>query len=89
MDPTDPRTGADDPTPATGHDAGADRGLTPGATAFLGLGLSIGLCLAIMVGGGVAVDAWLHWSPFGLLVGLALGVVMAVLMVVATVRKYL
>ena len=89
MDPTDPRTGADDPTPGTGHGGAEPRGLTPGATAFLGLGLSIGLCLAIMVGGGVAVDAWLHWSPFGLLVGLALWVVMAVLMVVATVRKYL
>jgi F0F1-type ATP synthase assembly protein I len=89
MDPLDPRTGADDPTPVAEHDAGADRGLTPGATAFLGLGLSIGLSLAILVGGGVAVDNWLHWSPFGLLIGLALGVVMAVLMVVAAVRKYL
>ena len=91
MDPADPpdrRTAADDPKPGA-EPGGADRGLGQGATAFLGLGLSIGLCLAILVGGGVAVDAWLHWSPFGLLVGLALGVVMAVLMVVATVRKYL
>ena len=89
MDPPDPRPGADDPTPGTGPDAAGDRGLTPGATAFLGLGLSIGLCLAITVGGGVLLDGWLHWSPFGLLAGLSLGVVMAVLMVVATVRKYL
>jgi len=66
-----------------------DRGLAPGATAFLGLGLSIGLSLAILVGAGVALDNWLHWSPWGLLVGLTLGVVMAVLMAVATVRKYL
>ena len=72
-----------------GPDAAGDRGLTPGATAFLGLGLSIGLCLAITVGGGVLLDGWLHWSPFGLLAGLSLGVVLAVLMVVATVRKYL
>ena len=63
--------------------------LTPGATAFLGLGISIGLSLAILVGGGVLVDDWLHCAPFGLLVGLALGVFMAVMMVVATVRKYL
>ncbi len=89
MDPPDPRTGADGPTPDAGHGAAEDRGLTPGATAFLGLGLSIGLCLAISVGGGVLLDSWLHWSPFGLLVGLSLGVVLAVLMVVATVRKYL
>ena len=34
-------------------------------------------------------DGWLHWSPFGLLAGLAVGVAMAVSMVVATVRKYL
>jgi len=89
VDPPDPRPGADDPTPGAAPDGAGDRGLTPGATAFLGLGLSIGLCLAITVGGGVLLDGWLHWSPFGLLAGLSLGVVMAVLMVVATVRKYL
>ena len=89
MDPPDPRTGADDQTPPAGHGGGEDHGLGPGATAFLGLGISIGLALALLVGGGILVDTWLHWSPFGLLVGLALGVVMAVMMVVATVRKYL
>ena len=89
MDPPDPRTGADDPTPDEAHDVAESRGLTPGATAFLGLGISIGLCLAIFVGGGVLLDGWLHWSPFGLLAGLAVGVAMAVSMVVATVRKYL
>jgi F0F1-type ATP synthase assembly protein I len=85
----DPGTGADDPTPDSAHDAGEPRGLTPGATAFLGLGLSIGLSLAILVGAGVLVDNWLHWAPWGLLVGLTAGVVMAVLTAVATVRKYL
>ena len=89
MDPTDPPAGSDGPAPADGSDPAGQRGLTPGATAFLGLGLSIGLCLAITVGAGVLLDGWLHWSPFGLLAGLAFGVVMAVLMVVATVRKYL
>jgi F0F1-type ATP synthase assembly protein I len=89
MDQPDPGTGADDPTPDRAHDSDDDRGLTPGATAFLGLGISIGLALAILVGAGVLVDGWLHWAPWGLLVGLALGVTMAVLMTVATVRKYL
>ena len=89
MDPPDPRTGADDPTPDAGPDGAEHRGMTAGASAFLGLGLSIGVCLAITVGGGLALDAWLHSSPLGLLVGLSLGVVLAVLMVVATVRKYL
>ena len=85
----DPGTGADDPTPDRAHASDDGRGLTPGATAFLGLGLSIGLSLAILVGAGVLVDRWLHSSPWGLLVGLTVGVVMAVLMAVATVRKYL
>jgi hypothetical protein len=89
VEPPDPRTGADDPTPGRGPDSGEDRGLGQGATAFLGLGISIGLSLALLVGGGVLVDGWLHCSPIGLLVGLALGVTMAVMMVVATVRKYL
>ena len=55
----------------------------------MGLGLSIGLCFAVMVGAGVLLDAWLHSSPVCLLVGLALGAVLAVLMAVSTIRKYL
>ncbi len=89
MEPPDPRTGADDPTPDRAPDDVDARGLTPGATAFMGLGISVGLALAILVGGGVLVDGWLHCSPWGLLVGLVLGVAMAVMMVVATVKKYL
>ncbi len=89
MDQPDPDPGAADPTGGTAPAADSGRALTPGATAFLGLGISIGLSLAILVGGGVLVDDWLHCAPFGLLAGLALGVFMAVMMVVATVRKYL
>jgi len=89
MDDTDPSTAAGDPKSGAKSDDAEARGLGPGATAFMGLGLSVGVSLAIMVGAGVLIDDWLHWAPFGLLVGLALGVFMAVLMVVATVRKYL
>ena len=89
MDDSDPPTTGADPSPVAEPPAAEVRGLGPGATAFLGLGLSVGVTLAILVGAGVLVDGWLHSSPLGLLVGLALGVVMAVLMVVATVRKYL
>ena len=85
----DPGAGARDPSPDTGQPADGDRGLGQGATAFMGLGLSIGVTLAVLVGGGVLVDGWLHWSPYGLLVGLALGVLMAVVLVVGTVKKYL
>jgi F0F1-type ATP synthase assembly protein I len=89
----------DEPTPAPGTDdeepdseprwRPEDRRLSPGAVAFLGLGLAIGLCLAVTVGAGLALDAVLHSSPVCLLVGLAIGLVVAVAMAVSTIRKYL
>ena len=54
-----------------------------------GSGLSIGLCLAVTVGVGLLLDAVLHSSPAFLLVGLAVGIVVAVAMAVVTIRKYL
>ncbi len=81
--------GADDQQRDPSAATPSDRRLSPGATAFLGLGLSIGLCFALMVGLGVLLDGWLGTSPILLLVGLGLGTVLAVLMAVATVRKYL
>jgi F0F1-type ATP synthase assembly protein I len=57
--------------------------------AFLGLGISIGLCLAVTVGAGLLLDALLHTSPAFLLIGLAIGIVVAVAMAVVTIRKYL
>ncbi len=87
----------DEPTPPPGADgqepehrwSPADRKLSPGALAFLGLGISIGLCLAVTVGAGLALDAVTHDSPAFLLAGLAVGIVVAVAMAVTTVRKYL
>ncbi len=67
----------------------ADRRLSPGATAFLGLGISMALCVAVTVGVGLWLDAVTHDTPVFLLVGLAVGIVAAVGMAVATVRKYL
>jgi F0F1-type ATP synthase assembly protein I len=89
MDDTDPPTAANDPASGSKPDDVETHALSPGATAFMGLGLSVGVSLAVMVGAGVLIDDWLHCAPYGLLAGLALGVVMAVMMVVATVRKYL
>ena len=89
MDDPTPKTGADVPDQDSPRFEPGDRRLSPGATAFLGLGLSIGLCFAVMAGAGVLLDAWLHSSPVCLLVGLALGAVLAVLMAVSTIRKYL
>jgi F0F1-type ATP synthase assembly protein I len=86
MDEPTPAPDADDPQP---HWQPEDRRLSPGAVAFLGLGLSIGLCLAVTVGAGLALDAVLHSSPVGLLVGLVIGLAVAVAMAVSTIRKYL
>ena len=88
MDEPAPASGADDPEPEHHWDP-EDRRLSPGAVAFLGLGLSIGLCLAVTVGAGLALDAVLHSSPAFLLVGLTVGIVVAVAMAVTTIRKYL
>lgn len=67
----------------------SDRRLSPGAVAFLGLGLAVGLCLAVTVGAGLALDAVLHTSPVFLLVGMVVGLGVAVAMAVTTVRRYL
>ena len=61
----------------------------PGAAAFASMGLSA----AVLVGLGVLVGLWAdhawHSSPWGLLFGLALGTVAAVLSVVKQVRRFL
>ena len=63
--------------------------LSAGASAFLGLGLSVAVCMAVCVGLGILADALAHTSPAFMLVGLACGVVLSVLLLVSTVRKYL
>ena len=42
----------------------------PGALAFVGLGSTVAGCVAVGVGGGIALDAWLNTSPVLLVVGL-------------------
>jgi len=61
----------------------------PGALAFVGLGTTVAGCVAVGVGAGIALDAWLHTSPVLLIVGLLLGVAAAVASVRAQVRRYL
>ena len=84
-DPDDPE--ADDRTQP--HWQPADRRLSPGAVAFLGLGIAVGLCLAVTIGAGLVLDAWLHSAPVALLIGLTTGIVVAVAMAVTTIRRYL
>jgi F0F1-type ATP synthase assembly protein I len=43
----------------------------------------------VTVGAGLLLDALLHTSPAFLLIGLAIGIVVAVAMAVVTIRKYL
>ena len=47
------------------------------------------MCLAVTVGAGLALDAALHSAPAFLLVGMGVGLVVAVAMAVATIRRYL
>jgi F0F1-type ATP synthase assembly protein I len=63
--------------------------VSAGAVEFLSLGLSIAVLLVACGGIGYAVDRWLGTSPLFLLVGLAAGIVGAVLITVSRVRKYL
>jgi F0F1-type ATP synthase assembly protein I len=83
-DPTPLPDGKDGTTPSEQQSP-----LSPGAVEFMSLGLSIAVLLVAGGGLGYAVDRWVGTSPLFLLVGLALGIVAAVLMTVARVRKYL
>jgi F0F1-type ATP synthase assembly protein I len=61
----------------------------PGAAAFLGMGLSAAVCVAIGVGLGAWGDSAWHTSPLCLMIGLGLGLVAAVFLVVTQIREYL
>jgi F0F1-type ATP synthase assembly protein I len=61
----------------------------PGATAFLSMGLAAAVCVGIGLGLGIWVDSALHTAPAFLLVGLALGLVVAAVSVVKQIRTYL
>jgi F0F1-type ATP synthase assembly protein I len=61
----------------------------PGAAAFLGMGFSAAVCVAIGVVLGLWLDHVLHTSPWLLLAGLAVGVTTAALSVIEQIRKFL
>ena len=60
-----------------------------GAAAFATLGTTIALCEAAGVALGIWADHVGHSSPAGLLIGIALGTVAAVVSVVKQVRRFL
>ena len=65
-----------------------DSGL-PGVAAFAVMGTTIATCVAVGVGLGIWADTTWHSSPAGLLIGIMLGTVAAVVSVVQQVRRYL
>jgi Putative F0F1-ATPase subunit Ca2+/Mg2+ transporter len=88
-DPTQP---PDRPGPGHGEPeepGESDRLLSPGAIAFLTLGLTVALSLVAGAGLGYLIDALAHTAPLFTLVGLAFGVVVAVASTVSTIRRYL
>lgn len=61
----------------------------PGVAAFAVMGSSIATCLAVGVVLGLGVDHELHSAPWGLVFGIVLGTVAAVVSVVKLVRRFL
>jgi Putative F0F1-ATPase subunit Ca2+/Mg2+ transporter len=85
MDETDPPQDQDEGSPPPEPSPP----LGPGAVAFLTLGVAGASALVIGGAGGYLIDRWVGTSPLFTLIGLALGVALAVLMTIARVRKYL
>lgn len=61
----------------------------PGAAAFLSMGTTVGACVGVGVVLGVLADDEWHVSPWGLLIGLGLGVLVGVLSVIRLVQRWL
>jgi F0F1-type ATP synthase assembly protein I len=57
--------------------------------AFLSMGLASAVCVGVGLGIGILVDSALHTAPVFLLVGLALGLVVAAFSVIKQIRTYL
>jgi Putative F0F1-ATPase subunit Ca2+/Mg2+ transporter len=68
-----------------------DEGLSelPGVAALAMMGTSIALCEALGIWGGLWVNSHGLRAPWGLILGIVLGTVVAVLSVIRQVRQYL
>jgi F0F1-type ATP synthase assembly protein I len=80
------------PDPELGPDKaskGPDDSGLPGLAAFAVMGTTIATCVAVGVVLGIWADNTWHTSPAGLLIGIVLGTVAAVVSVVQQVRRYL
>lgn len=54
---------------------------------YIGLGVQIGASMALFAGGGILVDRWLGTSPWGIIVGAALGMVGVLALVVRVANE--
>jgi hypothetical protein len=81
-----PHSSAKDDSAEGGH---AGPNPTPSIIDFLTMGVSTALCLVLGGGIGYGIDALVGTSPVLTFVGLAFGVVAAVLVTITLVRKYL
>ena len=61
----------------------------PGLAAFATLGVTIAVCVTLGLFAGLWADSGWHVAPWGLLIGLGLGVALAVQSVVTLVRRWL
>ncbi len=61
----------------------------PGIFDFLSMGVAAALCLVLGGGAGYLLDAWIGTAPWLTFVGLAFGIVAAVLVTVSQARKHL
>ena len=72
-----------------GGQGGTPRPASPSGTELIGLGIAIAAALVVPTLIGVGIDALLHSSPAGFLIGLAIGVTAAAVTVVTQFRRYL
>lgn len=79
----DPEPNPADPT------KGPDGSQLPGLAAFAVMGSTIATCVGVGVILGIWGDHSWHTSPWGLLLGIVLGAVAAVVSVLQQVRRYL
>jgi hypothetical protein len=79
----------DDRDPAPGGSPAGGPNPTPSIIDFLTMGVATALCLVLGGGIGYGIDALTGTSPVLTFVGLAFGVVAAVLVTITLVRKYL
>ena len=67
---------------------GRPRPANPSGAELIGLGFGIALALVLPALAGVGVDALLHSSPAGFVIGMAVGVALATITVISQFRRY-